>query len=145
MKNKDKTIINFSEKIKEKSQFFIYIYIVYIYIYIYIYICIHSGFSNTCISILKYSGPSLSVGDMFQVPRQTHETVDSTKSYSYIDIYAMFFLYTHANEFVHAKSLLACLTLCDPMDCSCQAPLSIGILQARILEWVTMPSSRGSY
>ena len=25
-----------------------------------------------------------------------------------------------------------------------QAPLSIGILQARILEWVTMPSSRGS-
>ena len=26
----------------------------------------------------------------------------------------------------------------------CQAPLSIGILQARILEWVTMLSSRGS-
>ena len=25
-----------------------------------------------------------------------------------------------------------------------QAPLSIGILQARILEWVAMPSSRGS-
>ena len=26
----------------------------------------------------------------------------------------------------------------------CQAPLSMGILQARILEWVDMPSSRGS-
>ena len=25
-----------------------------------------------------------------------------------------------------------------------QAPLSMGILQARILKWVTMPSSRGS-
>jgi len=25
-----------------------------------------------------------------------------------------------------------------------QAPLSIGILQARILEWVALPSSRGS-
>ena len=25
-----------------------------------------------------------------------------------------------------------------------QAPLSMGILQARILEWVVMPSSRGS-
>ena len=25
-----------------------------------------------------------------------------------------------------------------------QAPLSLGILQARILEWVAMPSSRGS-
>ena len=26
-----------------------------------------------------------------------------------------------------------------------QAPLSMGILQARILEWVAMPSSRGSF
>jgi len=38
----------------------------------------------------------------------------------------------------------SCLTLCKPMDCSHQAPLSMGILQARILEWVVMPSSRGS-
>ena len=30
------------------------------------------------------------------------------------------------------------------MDCSLQAPLSMGILQARILEWVAMPSSRSS-
>ena len=36
----------------------------------------------------------------------------------------------------------SCLTLCDTMDL--QAPLSMGILQARILEWVAMPSSRGS-
>ena len=27
---------------------------------------------------------------------------------------------------------------------ACQAPLSMGILQAKILEWVAMPSSRGS-
>jgi len=27
---------------------------------------------------------------------------------------------------------------------ACQAPLSMGILQARILEWVAMSSSRGS-
>ena len=40
-------------------------------------------------------------------------------------------------------SLLLCSTLCNPMDCS-QAPLSMGILQTRILEWVAMPSSRGS-
>jgi len=26
---------------------------------------------------------------------------------------------------------------------TCQTPLSMGILQARILEWVAMPSSRG--
>jgi len=37
-----------------------------------------------------------------------------------------------------------CSTLCNPMDCSLPAPLSMGILQARILEWVAMPSSRGS-
>ena len=34
------------------------------------------------------------------------------------------------------------LTLCDPTNCSSQAPLSMGILQARILEWVTTPFSR---
>ena len=27
---------------------------------------------------------------------------------------------------------------------ACQAPLSMAILQARMLEWVAMPSSRGS-
>ena len=37
-----------------------------------------------------------------------------------------------------------CPTLCIPMDCACQAPLTTGILQARILEWVAMPSSSGS-
>ena len=41
-------------------------------------------------------------------------------------------------------SRLLYLTLCDPMDCTPQAPVSMGILQARILEWVAMPSSRGS-
>ena len=36
----------------------------------------------------------------------------------------------------------SCLTLCDPMDyIACQAPLSTGILQARVLEWVSIPSS----
>ena len=43
---------------------------------------------------------------------------------------------------MHAKSLQLCLILWDPMNCS-QAPLSMGILQARILEWIAMPSSRG--
>ena len=31
-----------------------------------------------------------------------------------------------------------------PWTIACQAPLSIEILQARILEWIAMPSSRGS-
>ena len=43
-----------------------------------------------------------------------------------------------------AKSLQLCLTLCDLMDCSPSGFSVCGILQARILEWVAMPSSRGS-
>ena len=43
-----------------------------------------------------------------------------------------------------AKLLQLCPTLCDPMDCSPPGSSVHGILQARILEWVTMPSSRGS-
>ena len=35
-------------------------------------------------------------------------------------------------------------TLCDPMDCSPPGSSVSGILQARILEWVAMPFSRGS-
>ena len=38
----------------------------------------------------------------------------------------------------------SCSTLCEPMDCSPPGFLSMGILQARILEWVAMPSTRGS-
>ena len=33
---------------------------------------------------------------------------------------------------------------CDPMDCSQPGSSVHGILQARILEWVAIPSSRGS-
>ena len=38
----------------------------------------------------------------------------------------------------------SCLTLCSPMDCSLPGFSVHGILQARILEWVAMPFSRGS-
>ena len=38
----------------------------------------------------------------------------------------------------------SCLTLCNPMDCSLPAFFVHGILQARILEWVAMSSSKGS-
>ena len=48
------------------------------------------------------------------------------------------------NACVCAKSLQLCLTLCDPMDQSPSGSSVHGVLQARILEWVTVPSSRGS-
>ena len=55
-----------------------------------------------------------------------------------------FFQYLHVTcregppeHYVCCVCLVAqsCLTLCDPIDCS-QVPLSMGILQARILQWV---------
>ena len=45
---------------------------------------------------------------------------------------------------VCAKSFQSCLTLCNPMDHNLPGSSVHGILQARILEWVAWPSSRGS-
>ena len=45
---------------------------------------------------------------------------------------------------MHAKLLQLCPTLCNPMTVAHQASLSMEILQARTLEWVATPSSRGS-
>ena len=44
-----------------------------------------------------------------------------------------------------AKSFQSCPTLCNPMDGSPPGSPILGILQARILEWVAVPFSRGSF
>ena len=62
-----------------------------------------------------------------------------------------FFLYLFMHVFDLLRALLlflvaqSCLTLCDPMDYSPPGSSVHGILQARIVEQVAMPSSRGSY
>ena len=43
-----------------------------------------------------------------------------------------------------SEAAQSCLTLGNSMDCSPPGSSVHGILQARILEWVVMPSSRGS-
>ena len=43
-----------------------------------------------------------------------------------------------------AKWLQSCLTLCDHMDCNLPGSSVHANLQARTLEWVAIPSSRGS-
>ena len=55
--------------------------------------------------------------------------------------YSAFDTTTINNNTVYIQS---CLTLCDPMDCSPPGSFVHRILQARILEWVAMPFSRGS-
>ena len=44
-----------------------------------------------------------------------------------------------------AKSLQSCPTLCDPTDGSPPGSSVHGIFQARVLEWVAISFSRGSY
>ena len=43
------------------------------------------------------------------------------------------------------KVTQSCMILCDPADCSLPSFSIHGILQARILEWVAIPSFRGSF
>ena len=52
----------------------------------------------------------------------------------------------YKNERKCKKVLVAqsCPTLCDPMDYSSPGSSVHGIFQAGILEWVTVPFSRGS-
>ena len=38
----------------------------------------------------------------------------------------------------------SCPNLCDPVDCSLSGSSLLGILQARMLEWVAIPFSKGS-
>ena len=51
---------------------------------------------------------------------------------------------TCGNMCVHAKLLQSYLTLCDSMDCGPPGLTVHGILQAGILEWIAVSSSRGS-
>ena len=63
-------------------------------------------------------------------------------------------VYTHIYTYTYnvcvcacvcAKLLQSCPTLCNPMDCSPPGSSVHGILQARILEWIAMPSSSRIY
>ena len=47
--------------------------------------------------------------------------------------------------YMHTLNHFCCVQLfVTPWTVACQAPLSMGILQARILEWIAISSSRGS-
>ena len=48
-------------------------------------------------------------------------------------------------EKIKVKITHLCLTLCDPLVCSPPRSSVCGILQARILEWVAIPFSKGSF
>ena len=57
------------------------------------------------------------------------------------DFFGLFCVVARKVKVLVAQS---CLTLCDPMDCNASGSSRHGILQARVLEWVAVPFSRGS-
>ena len=66
-----------------------------------------------------------------------------------IQLHSVFLLliYVYLGNFgMKVKVLVAqlCPALCNPMDCSLPGSSVHGVLQARLLEWVAMPSARGS-
>ena len=52
-----------------------------------------------------------------------------------------FVLYSGENVCVYVCESLSCVQLCNPMDCSLPGSSALGILQARILEWIAIPFS----
>ena len=55
------------------------------------------------------------------------------------------FYYSKVNQpYIYVCMHAQCLSPCDPMDCSPPGSSVLGILQARILEWVATSFSRGS-
>ena len=80
-------------------------------------------------------------------PRDSQESSLALQSES-INSLVLSLLYggtlTHIHAWLHDKSLQSCPTLCDLMECSLPGTPVHGILQARILKWMAMPSSRGS-
>ena len=54
-------------------------------------------------------------------------------------------IYVYTHGYVCAKLLQSCPTLCNPLDCSPPGSSALGILKARILEWIAISFSRVSY
>ena len=89
-------------------------------------------------SFCLFMSSLLSVNDVLQFALNKSFT-------SFVKSLPKYFILFVAIIVQHTKLLQLCLTLCDPKDCSLPAFSVHGILQARILKWVAMPSFRGSF
>ena len=83
-------------------------------------------------------------GSEFQHPFHSSISCELLRLFTYCFVLFIPSQYNVKYVCMRAKSLQLCPTLCDPMDCSPPGSSVHGILQARILEWVAMPSSKGS-
>ena len=69
-----------------------------------------------------------------------------TQTFSPYHHLSIHFSHTTTSVYMKVKVLVTqlCPNLCDPVDCSPAGSSVYGILQARMLEWVAIPFSRGS-
>ena len=67
-----------------------------------------------------------------------------TQTISYLEMTFIFFSLDTNPEGMHAKSLQLCPNICNTMNCNPPGSPVHGILQARILEWIAVSSSRES-
>ena len=81
-------------------------------------------------------GPTILAGRVF-LTKTEKGFVENNSVYT-IDDSCLQFLRAIACMFCHVQ------LFCDPMDCSRPGSSLHGILHAKLLEWVVMPSSRGS-
>ena len=77
----------------------------------------------------------------YTVHAQTYTQQTHMHTHTNIHMHTKSHINTHTHQFSLAQSHP---TFCNPMGCCLPGSFVHGILQARILEWVAMPSSRGS-
>ena len=113
--------------------------------YLFIYFNDYISFINSY--DIKYSFILL----ILAVPSSMWDLSSTTRDWTHTPCTGKWSLYWTVGEILfwllactRAKLLQSCLTLCDPLDCSLPGSSVHEILQARILEWVAMPSLRGS-
>ena len=94
----------------------------------------HSGWNQRTVGSNSYAHEVNSKGNL-KVLRDEWKTINNIAKHTRCH---------ESSACMSAKSLQLCPTLCDPVDHSPTESSVHGILQARILEWVAIPSSRGS-
>ena len=124
------------------------------------FLCPSSSFCSCCwvAPSCLFATPGSSVHGILQARVLEWVAIPSSRGSSpprdgtHISCISMCILYHWATRAAHlllqlALSLAAqlCPALCDPVDCSPPGSSVHGILQARILEWVTTLSFRGSF
>jgi len=88
--------------------------------------------------------PEVSRSRSVELPGKPLDHVDSPRGHLSFAVSPSFCLKCVLLCVCVCVSAQSCMTLCDPTDCSPPGCSVHGILQAKILEWVAIPFSRGS-